>query len=211
MRGNAPRHLQGTMLMRIFRLTACALLSLGLLACSGVEIEPDPVDEFTAAEYRYYRWRTKPLPVDARPADPVYRLDPVMRSEVDAILREKGYELEPDRAEFSVDYLYAPGLREGAEPEQASNISPIPRITANRQVDQASVDNAIALGGLKETRNILLRFNDIASHRVVWQVRMSKIVENANRVDEKALAEDLRKYLSRAMGDLPEAGSRTIK
>ena len=197
--------------MRLFYLAACALLSLGLLACSGVEIEPAPIDEFTAAEYRYYKWRTKPLPANARPADPVYRLDPVMRSEVDAILRNKGYVLDPERAEFTVDYLYVPGLRDGAEPEQASNISPTPRITANRRVDQASVDNAIALGGLKETRNILLRFNDSASHLVVWHVRMSKIVENANRVDEKALAEDLRKYLSRAMDDLPEAGSRTIK
>lgn len=193
--------------MRILRLTACALLSMGLLACSGVAIEPAPVDEFTAAQYRYYKWRTKPLPVDARPADPEYRLDSVMRSEVDAVLRKKGYELAPERAEFSVDYLYAPGLREGAEPEQASNISPRARVTANRQVDQASVDNAIALGGLKETRNILLRFNDIASHRVVWHVRISKLVENANRMDEKALAEDLHRYLSRAMDKLPEAGA----
>jgi len=193
--------------MRIAYFTAAALLSLGLLACSTVEIAPAPVEEFAAADYRYYRWRTEPLPVAARPADPVYRLDPIMRRAVNDILRAKGYVLDPQRAGFSVDYLYAAGLREGAEPDQASNISPLPRVTANRRIDQASVDNAIALGGVKETRNILLQFNDTTSHRMVWHARLSRIVENVNRVDEKALSQDLQKYLSRAMDDLPEAGS----
>ena len=58
---------------------------------------------------------------------------------------DKGYVLDPARAQFSVDYLYATGLRDGASPGQASNISHIPSATVNRQVDQASVDSAIAL------------------------------------------------------------------
>jgi hypothetical protein len=193
--------------MRLMTLFALGLLSLLLSACSGVEIEPDSPAAFAAKHYTFYRWRTDPLPENTRSSDPVYLLDPALRKRVDSILADKGYVLDPARAQFSVDYLYATGLRDGASPGQASNISHIPSATVNRQVDQASVDNAIALGGVKETSNILLQFNDIESQTVVWEVFMTKIVENANRVDSGALEGNLRKYLERATRDLPPAGS----
>ena len=128
-----------------------------------------------------------------------------MRREVDAGLQARGYILDTARAQFSVDYLYAIGMREGAQSEQASNISPVPSVTPNRRVDQASVDNAIALGGVKETSNILLQFNDMDSNAQVWQVLMTKIVENANRVDTSRLDENLTKSLERALKTLPQA------
>lgn len=190
--------------MRAFKSVAVTLFALAVAACAGVEVEPAAVDEFASKNYRYYTWRTKPLPA-GRSRDPVYTLDPVLRREVDAILAQKGYVLDSARAEFSVDYVYAQGLRPGAAPEQSSNISPIPTATANRQIDQASVDNAIALGGLKETTNVLLQFNDVASKEEVWQAVMTKIVENANRVDEAALTDTLQGALSRAMRPLPPA------
>jgi len=190
-------------------LTSLLPVSLAILlaACSGVEIEPGPVDAFAAADYRYYKWRTDPLPRNTRTTDPVYRLDPLMRKHVDNNLRAKGYILDPERAQFSVDYLYAPGLRDGASPEQASNISHLPRVTPNRQVDGASVDNAIALGGVKETANIRLQFNDLASRSALWEARMTKIVEDANRADRGTLDSNLKEHINRAMRDLPAAGS----
>ena len=182
------------------------LLSCLLVACSGVEIEPAPVDDFASKNYTYYKWRTEPLPQGTRNTDPVYRLDPLMRKHVNNNLQSLGYVMDPQRAQFNVDYLYAPGLRDGATPEQASNISHIPSVNPNRQVDGASVDNAIALGGVKETANILLRFNDIASRKAVWEVHMTKIVEDANLADRGKLDTNLKAHIERAMRDLPPAG-----
>lgn len=187
---------------------ACGLLALCLAACSGVEITPDPVDDFAAGGYRYYNWRTEPLPQGTRNTDPVYRLDPLIRKHVNKNLQALGYQLDPARAQFNVDYLYAPGLRDGATPEQGSNISPIPTATINRQIDQASVDNAIALGGVKETANILLQFNDVRSHKAVWEVRMTKIVEDANLADRGKLDDNLKAHLARAMGSLPAVAAQ---
>jgi len=191
--------------MRTTTILACLLLSALLTACSGVDIEPSSVDQFAAGNYQYYKWRTAPLPTNSTSSDPFYAIDPVMRREVDAGLQARGYILDKTRAQFSVDYLYAIGMREGAQSEQASNISPVPSVTPNRQVDQASVDNAIALGGVKETANILLQFNDMDSNAQVWQVLMTKIVENANRVDTSRLDQNLSKSLERALKNLPQA------
>lgn len=187
--------------------TLAALMVSTMTACTGVEIQSDSVDDFASNGYQYYKWRTAPLPSQRHNSDPAYALDPVMRKEVNSILQEKGYVLDPTRAQFSVDYLFATGLRDGASPEQASNISPIPSATMNRQVDQASVDNAIALGGVKETNNILLQFNDVAKKHIVWKAMLTNIVEDANRVEkQKGIGEKISNNLSRAMKDLPEAG-----
>lgn len=191
--------------MRITTILATILLGLFLAACSGVDIQPSPVDDFAAGDYRYYKWRSEPLPRNTASNDPYYAIDPIMRREVDAGLRTRGYILDNERAQFSVDYLYAMGIREGAQSEQASNISPVPSVTPNRQVDQASVDNAIALGGVKETNNILLQFNDVKSNEAVWQVTMTKIVENTNRVDTSRLNDNLTKSVERALKPLPPA------
>ncbi|MEM9254006.1 MAG: hypothetical protein AAGA91_01080 [Pseudomonadota bacterium] len=178
-------------------------------ACSGVEIDPAPTESFAAGQYTYYKWRTDPLPATPHASDPVYILDPVMRRSMDKALQAKGYVLDTARAQFSVDYLYAPGLIEGEQPDQASNISAYPGVNPNRQIDQARVDNAIALGGLKETNNMLIQFNDVATNREVWQVMMTKIVENANQINEDQLNKDLGRYVDRALSSLPNAAVPT--
>lgn len=191
--------------MRTTFILASILLSALLTACSSVDIQTSDVEQFAAGNYKYYKWRTAPLPAKSSSADPFYAIDPVMRREVNAGLQARGYVLDNERAQFSVDYLYATGMREGAQSDQASNISPVPSVTPNRRVDQASVDNAIALGGVKETSNILLQFNDMDSNVEVWQVLMTKIVENANRLDSSRLDENLTKSLQRALKPLPQA------
>ncbi len=192
--------------MRSTLIPAMTILSLALVACSGVDIQQQGVDKFSAGNYRYYTWRTEPLPANTYSSDPVYTIDPVIRREVDADLQSKGYVLDKSRAQFSVDYLYVSGMQQGERSELASNITPYPRVTPNRQVNQAVVDNAIALGGVKETNNIILQFNDLESNQEVWQATLSKVVEDANNIDASRLDQNLQEYLERALEPLPPAG-----
>jgi hypothetical protein len=191
--------------MRITQILAYTILSLTLVACSGIEIEPAGIEAFAAGNYRYYSWRTDPLPNETRSSDPVYAIDPIVRREVNANLQRKGYALDPERAQFTVDYIFAPGMLQGERSDWASNVNPTPSVTPNRQVDQASVDNAIALGGVKETNNITLQFNDKKSNKEVWQVTLSKIVENANVTDASSIDEAFVKYMERALESVPQA------
>ena len=193
--------------MRITQILTYTVLSLALVACSGIEIEPAEIETFAAGNYRYYSWRTGPLPSETRSSDPVYAIDPVVRREVNANLQRKGYLLDPERAQFTVDYIFAPGMLQGERSDWASNVNSTPSVTPNRQVDQASVDNAIALGGVKETNNVILQFNDKASNREVWQVTVSKIVENANVTDASRIDSALKKSMERALESVPQAPS----
>ena len=131
--------------------TLVGILATGLLvsACSGIETRPDATDTFAAGNYTFYTWRSEPLSNTASSQDAVYVMDPIVRAAVDRELRDKGYRLNPEKAQFSVDYLYATGMRMGQKGSEASNLSNYPGVIPNRNVDQASVDNAYALGGVK--------------------------------------------------------------
>jgi hypothetical protein len=194
--------------MRINTILAYTVLSLFLVACSGVEIEQSGIEKFVAGNYHYYKWRTEPLPQGGMSSDPVYAIDPVMRRDVDADLQSKGYVLDQVRAQFTVDYLYLSGMQQGERSQLASNITPYPTATPNRQVNQAAVDNAIALAGVKETNNIVLQFNDRASNQQVWQATLTKVVEDTNNVDASRLDEHLKDFLKRALKPLPPAAGQ---
>jgi hypothetical protein len=190
--------------MRITNILANGLLALLLAACSSIEIQPDEIDKFAAGNYQYYKWRSEPMHNTANSSDPIYSIDPVLRRQVNANLQSKGYILDEERAQFSVDYIFATGMRQGEKSEQASNLTPYPSVTPNRQIDGASVDNAIALGGVKETRNIALQFNDVASNEEVWQVIMTRIVEDVNKAGSR-VDENLSKAINQALKPLPQA------
>ncbi len=190
--------------MRHIAVLAYTLLLMALAACSGVQIQHSPIEPFAAGNYHYYSWRTEPLPLATRSSDVLYGVDPVLRREVDALLQGKGYVLDRERAQFTVDYLYVSGIVQGERSALASNISPLPRPPPNRRIDQASVDNAIALGGVKETNDIILQFNDRTSNREVWQATLTSIVENTNRGDTSRLDDNLQKHLARALQPLPQ-------
>lgn len=191
--------------MRITTFLAYTTLSLVLMGCSGIDIDPSNTDQFKAGNYRYYKWRTEPLPSQTRSSDPVYIVDPVVRREVDAGLQGKGYLLDPQRAQFTVDYVFATGMVQGERSDLASNISPYPSATPNRQANPAIVDNAIALSGVKETNNLVVQFNDKKSNREVWQVTLSKIVEDINNADKARVDNILKEYLKSALQSLPQA------
>ncbi len=186
-------------------ITILATLALTLVACSGIETRPAPTETFAAGNYTFYKWRSDPLPKVANAQDTMYLIDPILRGAVDNELAKKGYVLDTQRAQFSVDYLFAEGLRMGERSADAYNITPYPSVNPNRQVNQAVVDNAYALGGVKETSNIALQFNDDASKKEVWHVIITKIVENVNEVDMTEMRKAVKQGVSKALSTLPPA------
>ena len=193
--------------MRLLTTLNLLLLAAILSACSGVETQPEDTAAFAAGNYTYYKWRSVPLQSNARSTDPLYVMDPVLRREIDSELQSKGYVLDADRAQFSIDYLFAVGLRMGEKGSDASNLSTYPGVIPNRNIDQASVDNANALGGVKETNNIAIQFNDVARKEEVWRVIITKIVENTNTVDDKRLTSTVRSAIRQGLRPLPKAGN----
>lgn len=187
--------------------SAIALLATLILiaACSGVETRPTDTATFEAGNYTYYKWRSEPLSNAAGSTDPIYAIDPILRKEVNAELASKGYVLDADRAQFSVDYIFAQGLRMGEKGSEASNLSTYPGVIPNRNVDQASVDNAYALGGVKETSNIALQFNDESRKEEVWRVIVTKIVENTNTAEYRKLEANVRGAVRQGLRPLPSA------
>ncbi|MFT6288994.1 MAG: hypothetical protein ACJA09_003760 [Alcanivorax sp.] len=189
---------------KILNNVAIALL---LTACSGVETRPQDTEKFEAANYTFYGWRTGPLSNSSQSRDPLYVMDPIIRTAVDEILHKKGYRLSPERAEFSINYLYATGMRMGQKGSEASNVSNYPGVIPNRNIDQASIDNAHALGGVKETNNIALQFDDVARKEQVWNVVITKLAEDANRVDTPRLQKNVRSAIKEGLRTLPPAAN----
>lgn len=182
-----------------------ALLILTLSACSGVETHPNETDTFSAGNYHYYSWRSKPIMNSTNSRDPMYTLDPILREAINVTLQDKGYVLDAQRAQFSVDYLFAEGVRDGVKGEAASNLSTHPGIVPNRNIDQASIDNAYALAGLKETRNIGIQFNDIERREEVWRVLITKMVDDANITEDSRLYKSVTAAVKQGMRSLPNA------
>ncbi|MEM1156400.1 MAG: DUF4136 domain-containing protein [Pseudomonadota bacterium] len=191
--------------MRFVRTLATFLFALILAACSGIETRPAPIEQFAAGNYKYYKWRSEPLPNPDNLQDPMHVIDPIVRAQLDKDLAKKGYVLDPARAQFSVDYLYAQGLRLGERSAEASNLTPYPSVNPNRQINQAVVDNAYALGGVRETNNIALQFNDTTTKKEVWHVIITKIVENVNEVDVSEMRSSLKTGIREALSTVPPA------
>lgn len=186
-------------------LMAITFVALISAACSPVDIQPDTVNNFAAKDYRYYQWRSGPVPATKSGASSRPAIDPTVRQAVDEVLQSKGYQLDMERAQFIVGYRYGIGIRDGVAAEHASNITYQPPATINRKVDQASRDNAIALGGVKETTELKIQIRDKTSQLIVWEALLTEIVADANRVDADYIDKSLRKAIPRAMRTLPEA------
>ncbi len=188
-------------------LTVFSLASL-MAACSGREIEAWDTSQFAKGNYRYYDWRSEPLDPGVNPRDEVYRVDPLLRDVVNQLLRDKGYQYSPEKAQFNIDYLFASGLQEGVAGEDTTNIYTRPGVVANRRIDGASEDNAHALAGVRETRSVALQFNDVAATREVWRVVVTAITTGLQEGGDSAQAKRrLETALRKAMKDLPPATS----
>ncbi len=192
--------------MRPINALAAVLLSLTIAACSSIETQPADTAEFEALGFTYFKWRSQPLQNSSRSTDPLYIMDPIVRREVNAQLAAKGYVLDEERAQFSVDYLQATGLRMGVSSQDASGgIDPIPSARPHRQINQAMVDNAHALSGVQETNNIALQFNSVETQKEIWRVLITKIVDNTNRTDTGAIERGLSQGIRQGLRTLPDA------
>lgn len=182
------------------RLLMLALLALA--ACGSVETQPEDPRVFAAAGYSRYAWRNDPLPEPENYRDTRRQvLDASLRSAVDERLGELGYRRVPrQRAQFLVDYFAAAGIVDGRLSRNANNVTPLPSGTINRQINQAEVDNAYALAGARTTGNVALVFlgGDL---QPLWSVRISTLVEDANRVDPGRV----RRAMRRGLQSLPPA------
>ncbi|MFK8049063.1 MAG: DUF4136 domain-containing protein [Halioglobus sp.] len=163
------------------------------------------MDSFVAGDYHYYRWSNEPLVNTNNSKDIIYTLDPILRTQLNQELQRKGYMLDPERAEFAVEYIYAEGIRLGERSRNASNLGTAPGSIPNRNMDQASIDNAYALGGVKETSNIGIRFRDIESGAEVWRVVITKIIEDVNSTDRSYMRHEVEKAMQLGTKDLPPA------
>lgn len=174
-------------------LLACILLG----ACSGAEIIPADTAAFSATGFSRYAWRSEPLSQGGYSKSKVYQADPAIRRGVDERMAELGYQLvSRDNAQFLVDYVAAASFNEGRLARNASNITPLPTATINRQINQAEVDNAMALSGVKEMGNIALVFLESEKQNLLWNVTVSSIIEDSNRIDSDKLERTMRQSLS---------------
>ncbi|MEP5568179.1 MAG: DUF4136 domain-containing protein [Halioglobus sp.] len=192
--------------MRSFTTLATLLLAMALTACSSIETEPTDTAAFAAGNYKYFKWRSEPLTNTAQSDDLLYIMDPMVRREVNSALSQRGYVLNPERAQFSVDYLQAVGLRQGVSSQDASGgIDPIPSARPNRQINQAMVDNAHALAGVQTTNNVAIQFNDVANQEEVWRVVITKIINDVNNVDTAAMQRNINRAIEQGFKTLPDA------
>jgi len=177
---------------------ALAILCCSLLiGCASIETEPDDTGAFVASGYARYAWRHDAIVRGGSYRDDQRRdLDGALRDAVDERLAELGYRrVERDRAQFLVEYLAAPGLVDGHLAQTASNITARPSGPINRQVNQAEVDNAYALGKPRATGELALVFTDGGDREKLWSVRVSTVIENSNKVDPELVRETVRRGL----------------
>lgn len=166
----------------------CLFLLWLLSACSGIETVPGDTSIFAAKKFSRYAWRTDALSTPTGRVDKLHQADPIVRAAVEERMAELGYQqVAKDDAEFLIEYLAAAGMNAGQLPRNSNNVMPYPTATINRLPDGASMDNAYALSGAVETGNLLLVFVDAKTIAPLWDVRISSVIENANRVNEKAL------------------------
>ena len=184
--------------------TVFALIALACGGCAGIDTQPEDVSEFAARDYRYYTWRTPPLKNTSNSRDSIYVLDGIVRQAVDARMEELGYRKDPARAQFDIHFVNAPGSLQGIGSEEVTNINTRPQ-AINRQVDQATIDNAQALAGVRDTENIRLSFSEIASNLELWSVVITKIVEDANMADTARLRKVVTQAINKGLSTVPPA------
>ncbi len=185
---------------------AAILLAMLVAACSGIEVEVGDSTQFAAGNFKTYSWRSEPFNNSAYSRDPIYLIDPILRDLVDAELQGKGFRHVPRGGDFTIDYIYAPGVIRGAPSELTSNVAPRAGVRPNTSISGAERDNAIALSWVKHTRNVVLQVNDGEIGLEIWRALITKIIDNVNEPDSSRTRSALSSGVSRAFRDLPQAG-----
>ena len=180
-----------------------------LVGCASVQVDTMDTTAFKNGNYKTYSWMGAPIDNSAGSTDPLYVLDPALRSAVDAKLASKGYRYVDSGGDFVIDYQFKDTLVAGSlnsTAAEADNRYPAPTNQAviNRRPDQALVDNAYALSGPKELNSILIRFSDGENLTMVWAAGVSKVIDKLY-FDADDLRNTINVAVDRALGRLPSA------
>jgi hypothetical protein len=186
-----------------FRLTTLFATALILLSgCSGVQVSPAGTETFAATGYTRYAWRSEAPSQTSNSRDILIKKSPSIRAGVEEEMAEHGYRLvDKADAEFLVEYVAVAGYNDGQLVHGGSN-DMLYGSSVNRDIDGASADNAYALSGPVETGEMELVLIDAASTEVLWRVRISIVVEDANRIDH----DEVRRAVRKGIAVLPDAG-----
>lgn len=191
------------------RASFTGFLFFWLVGCASVQVDTMDTTAFKNGNYKTYSWMGAPIDNSAGSTDPLYVLDPALRSAVNAKLASKGYRYVDSGGDFVIDYQFKDTLVAGSlnsTAAEADNRYPAPTNQAviNRRPDQALVDNAYALSGPKEVNSILIRFSDGESLTMVWAAGVSKVVDKLY-FDADDLQKTIKVAVDRALGRLPSA------
>ncbi len=179
------------------RIAVLILLATALAACSGTEVIPDDTATFAATGYKTYAWLSEPLGQSGYNKSKIYQVDPVLRASVDERMQALGYRrVDRADAEFLVEYLAAEGVSSGVVAGSASNVRSYPVATINRIPDGATVDNAYALAAPRDTGTVAIVFLDSEGSTLLWRVRISALIEDANKVNVRGLERAVRQGLA---------------
>ena len=190
--------------MKAIKFSAAALALLTLVACSSIEYEVWEPGQFAAGNYQTYSWRSEPIVNTVGSPDLIYKIDPIVRSEMDRILQAKGFEKIVRNGDFTVDYIYAPGVRAGVAGEATTNVSPRAGVRPNTSISGAERDNAIALSGARATHNLGMQLNDGKTGMEVWRGVLTEIARDMRVEDVKTARRTIRNALSQLTKTLPE-------
>lgn len=178
------------------------LLSIfALSACMGLKVEVDEQLTFDPLVYKTYAWTNKPMVDTTGRQEMVLRGDGILRAQVDALLRERGYQqVNRAGADFLVDYRFSQTMKV----DRGGIISPTDELAGawdlgddvnNTQLHNHSVNAYILHSNLK------LIMTD-SEGQTLWRASATKLVDNESP-SNKELGKTLSKILGKMLGDFP--------
>ena len=186
--------------------TATALLSIGALGCTTMQVDTAPVDRFASKGFQTFSWRAAVPTGVPQSMETHYQLSTTVREVLSALLKNKGYRYQASAGDFLVSYAFGARL-EGGIKSEVLNLAPTSSVI-NRSPDPAIINNAYALSGPREVASLMLSFEDGDNLAEVWSANISQVVENQNRPDLDKVRRKLEPAIARALRVLPDATNR---
>lgn len=188
---------------RFFQGIGIALLAVIVSGCGNVQIDRQSFEQFNEGNYQTYHWKLAPMKSLPNDRDRLAAIDTVLRAEIDARLASKGYRRLAKGGDFVINYEFKASFTDGELTTGTSRMKSIPPLVINREIDGAYQDNANALAGVKELKNILVTFEDSSDYGLVWAGAMSRVIENQNTMDMEDLHNDMHLAIERLLRGLP--------
>ncbi len=199
--------MQAAMTRRSLWIAAISVLVVALGGCSTAQVDRGDPSAFAAKGYRTYNWnyaQVEPLPSDT---SAYTTMAPIFREEMNRALANLGYREVEQGGQFVVSLQFKRSLADGVVSIEKDPNPVVPRVVLNRDPDQASLDNAQALAGVRQLNNVLIQFDDASDGGLLWAAAVSRVQEtaNINELDPEQVRRNARQTLRRVMSQLPLA------